>query len=45
MQTTMSKKGDSSSKRARGTDDIEVVVAVDDDHPPLTMTHIQERIR
>ena len=46
MQTTMmSKKGDPSSKRARGTDDIEVVVVVDDDNPPLTMTHIQERIR
>ena len=39
----MSKKGDPSSKRARETDDIEVVV--DDDNPPLTMPHIQERIR
>jgi hypothetical protein len=39
---TMSKKGDPSNKRAR-EDDIEVVV--DDNTPPLTMPHIQERIR
>jgi hypothetical protein len=39
----MSKKGDPSSKRAREMDDIEVVVS--DNNPPLTMPHIQERIR
>jgi hypothetical protein len=38
----MSKKGDPSNKRAR-EDDIEVVV--DENTPPLTMPHIQERIR
>jgi hypothetical protein len=39
----MSKKGDPSNKRARETDDIDVVV--DDNNPPLTIPHIQERIR
>ncbi len=39
----MSKKGDPSNKRTRETDDIDVVV--DDNNPPLTIPHIQERIR
>lgn len=39
----MSKKGESNNNKRSRSDDVEVVI--DDANPPLTMPHIQERIR